>query len=248
MQIRKQKGTSPAHLLPLEPRHRMPTSRRVGRAITSVGRKWNIAGRRKEPKLKRILLLGYRLSLFSSFHSWLGVVLCDERGEWMGGIKLPPHTNHNAHLKREKKGWGCFPRGHRGCPNINYTFVHLWLTLGWPRLTPEWKRSSKTSPLPWPIPRCQQTAHRPLTHCQPNETSALMKPLWALLVRQQRAMKTPTIHFMDWAVVRTDNTGLINETGLVSCRERRGYKSATGDGIHGEVGGLVVSCWWGEKT
>lgn len=52
---------------------------------------------------------------------------------------------------------------------------------------------------------------------------------------------------MDWAVVRTDNTGLINETGLVSCRERRGYKSATGDGIHGEVGGLV-SCWWGEKT
>ena len=32
-------------------------------------------------------------------------------------------------------------------------------------------------------------------------------------------MKTPTIHFMDWAVVRTDNTGLINETGLVSWRK-----------------------------
>lgn len=46
-------------------------------------------------------------------------------------------------------------------------------------------------------------------------------------------MKTPTIHFMDWAVVRTDNTGLINETGLVSRGERRGHKSATGDGIQG---------------
>lgn len=32
-------------------------------------------------------------------------------------------------------------------------------------------------------------------------------------------MKTLTIHFMDWAVVRTDNTGLINETGLVSRRK-----------------------------
>lgn len=52
-------------------------------------------------------------------------------------------------------------------------------------------------------------------------------------------MKTPTIHFMDWAVVWTDNTGLINETGLVSRGERRGYKSATGDGIQGEAGRLV---------
>lgn len=49
-------------------------------------------------------------------------------------------------------------------------------------------------------------------------------------------MKTPTIHFMDWAVVRTDNTGLINETGLVSRGERRGHKSATGDGIQGRGG------------
>lgn len=32
-------------------------------------------------------------------------------------------------------------------------------------------------------------------------------------------MKTLTIHFMDWAVVRADNTGLINETGLVSWRK-----------------------------
>lgn len=57
-------------------------------------------------------------------------------------------------------------------------------------------------------------------------------------------MKTPTIHFMDWAVVRTDNTGLINETGLVSWRKGRGYKSATGDSIQGKAKGLV-SCWWG---
>lgn len=37
-------------------------------------------------------------------------------------------------------------------------------------------------------------------------------------------MKTLTIHFMDWAVVRTDNTGLINETGLVSWRKGGGTK------------------------
>lgn len=43
---------------------------------------------------------------------------------------------------------GCFPGGHRGCPNINYIFVHLWLTLWWPWLTSEWKRSSKISPPP----------------------------------------------------------------------------------------------------
>lgn len=59
-------------------------------------------------------------------------------------------------------------------------------------------------------------------------------------------MKTLTIHFMDCAVVRTDNTGLINETGLVSWRERRGYKSATGDGIQRKAKGLV-SCWWEKK-
>lgn len=32
-------------------------------------------------------------------------------------------------------------------------------------------------------------------------------------------MKTRAIHFMDWALVRIDNTGLINETGLVSWRK-----------------------------
>lgn len=32
-------------------------------------------------------------------------------------------------------------------------------------------------------------------------------------------MKTLTIHFMDCTVERTDNTGLINETGLVSWRK-----------------------------
>lgn len=185
--------------------------------------KWNIAGRRKEPKLKRILLLGYRLSLLSfSFLTWCCPLWWEEGanggGAYSCSLPLPQCPSER------KKGWGCFPRGHQGCPNINYTFVHLWLTLEWPRLTSEWKRSSKTSPLPQPIPCCQQTAHGPLTHCQPNETSALMKPLWALLVRRQRAMKTLTIHFMDWAVVRTDNMGLINETGLVSWRKRRGIQ------------------------
>lgn len=58
-------------------------------------------------------------------------------------------------------------------------------------------------------------------------------------------MKTPTIHFMDWAVVRTDNTGFINETGLAKWRKGGGDKSATGDGIQGEAKGLV-SCWWGK--
>lgn len=52
-------------------------------------------------------------------------------------------------------------------------------------------------------------------------------------------MKTPTIHFMDWAVVTTDNTGLINGTGLVRRRKGGGHKSATGDGIQAKAKGLV---------
>lgn len=48
-------------------------------------------------------------------------------------------------------------------------------------------------------------------------------------------MKTLTIHFMDWSVVRTDNTGLINGTGLPSWRKGRGNKSATGDIIDSKV-------------
>lgn len=191
--------------------------------------------------------MGYRLSLLPfSFLTLCRLLWWEERVKEVGARNS---TSPSAvpilagEKKNKKKSWGCFPRGHRGRPNINYTFVHLWLTLDWPWLTPEWKRSSKPSPLPQPIPCCQQNAHGPLTHCQPNETSALMKPLWALLVRRQRAMKTLTIHFMDWSGVRTDNTGLINGTGLLSWRNRRGNKSATGDSIEGKSKGLV-SCWW----
>lgn len=131
---------------PPPPRHQMPASRRVGRAITPAGRKWNIAGKRKGPKLKRILLLGYRLSLLPFSFLTLCCLLWWEEGVNGGHIAAIASPLHNAHLT--EKGWGCFPGGHQGCPNINYTFVHLWLTLWWPWLTSEWKRSSKTSPLP----------------------------------------------------------------------------------------------------
>lgn len=213
-----------------------------GESNYTNGEKWNIAARRKGRNWS-VSSVRDIVCLFYSFHSWLCVVLCDERREWTraGGTQPPPPS---AHLKQ--KDWGCFPGGHQGCPNINYTFVHSWLTLGWPWLTPEWKRSSESSPLLQPIPGCQQTAHGPLTHCQPNETSALMKPLWALLVRQQRAMKTLTIHFMDWAVVRTDNMGLINETGLVSWR-KGGTQKCNWWCIQAKAEGLV-SCWWWWRT
>lgn len=134
MQIRKQKGTSPAHPPPLEPRHQMPTSRRVGRAITPVGRKWNIAGRRKETKLKRILLLGYRLSLFSPFHSWLGVVLCDERGEWTGGIKLhPPPHKPQCPSEERKKRLRVLPEG---TPGLSQHQLHICSLVADTRMTP----------------------------------------------------------------------------------------------------------------
>lgn len=50
----------------------------------------------------------------------------------------------------------------------------------------------------------------------------------------------PAIHFMDWPLVRADNTGLNNETGLVSWRKKEGYKSATGDSIQGKDGEMLV--------
>lgn len=193
----------------------------------------------KGTKLKRILRQGYRLSLLLFSFLTLCCPLWWEEGVNQGGGHTAPAPNVPIWTKKTE---AASRGGHQGCPNINYTFVHSWLTLGWPRLTPEWKRSSESSPLPQPIPGCQQTAHGPLTHCQPNETSALMKPLWALLVRQQRAMKTLTIHFMDWAVVRTDNMGLINETGLVSWR-KGGTQKCNWWRIQAKSEGLV-SCWW----
>lgn len=63
-------------------------------------------------------------------------------------------------------------------------------------------------------------------------------------------MKTPTIHFMDWAVVRTDNTGLINETGLLSLWKRGGEGGSGGKGGDTKVQLVqlateLVSWWWG---
>lgn len=57
-------------------------------------------------------------------------------------------------------------------------------------------------------------------------------------------MKTPTIHFMDWAVEQTDNTGLINETGLVSSRKGGDIKEQLVAAFSGKAGELV-SCWSG---
>lgn len=49
------------------PWRQMPAFRRVGRAITPAGRNETWLAGEKGPKLKRILLLGYRLSLFLAF-------------------------------------------------------------------------------------------------------------------------------------------------------------------------------------
>lgn len=143
MQIRKQKETSPAHPPSAASDASFPT---CGESNYTSREKWNIAGRRKGPKLKRILLSGISFVSFTLFilDSVLSSVMRggSERGAYRR--RRPPSTIPIW----TKKGWGCFPGGHRGCPNINYTFVHLWLTLGWPWLTSEWKRSSKTSPPP----------------------------------------------------------------------------------------------------
>ena len=137
-------------------------------------------------------------------------------GSEQGAHRRYPPPQYPSEPKRAEGA----SRGDTGA--VPTSITHLF-TCGWHSDDPGWPPNEnahqKPLLLPKPIPCCQQTAHGPLTHCQPNETSALMKPLWALLVRQQRAMKTLTIHFMDWAVVRADNTILINETGLVSWRK-----------------------------
>lgn len=119
MQIRKQKTTSRA---PPPPALASDASfATCGKSNHTSGERWNVAGRRKKTKLKRILLWEHRLSLTFIHHSWLRVFLL-----WQA---------------RGREG------ASRGCPNINYTFVHLWLTHWRPWLTPEWKRSSQSSPM-----------------------------------------------------------------------------------------------------
>lgn len=114
VQIGKQKETSPAPPLPLR---WMPASRRVGRAITTRRDETSLAGE-KRTKLKRILRRGYRLSLLAfSFLTRCRPAM--SRGGGGGGAE-------GASRGGGMKGGG----GHRGRPDINYTFVHLWLTLG----------------------------------------------------------------------------------------------------------------------
>lgn len=232
---------------PPPPPHQMPASRRVGRAITPAERNETSLAGEKDQNWS----VSSSWDIVCLFLPFSFLTLCCplwwEKGVnegRVGGYRQCP-ASFTTPIPNEKKAEGA-SRGDTGA--VPTSITHLF-TCGWHSDDPGWPPNEnahqKPLLLPKPIPRCQQTAHGPLTHCQPNETSALMKPLWALLVRQQSAMKTPTIHFMDWAVVRADNTGLINETGLVSWRKRRGYKSATGDGIQGEPDGLV-SCWWDE--
>lgn len=116
----------------------MPASWRVESNYTSR-EKWNIAGGERA-KIEAYPPSGISFVSFSLFilDSVLSSVM------W-GGVNRG-HITPNAHVK--EKGWECLLVGHRGCPNINYTFVHLWLTLRWPQLTPQWKHSSKTSPPP----------------------------------------------------------------------------------------------------
>lgn len=218
MQIGKQRKTSPAHQPLLCIGCQLPDV--WGEQLHQQGevkRSWQEKG----AKIEAYPPSGISFVSFSPFNldSVLSSVM---RGGGGGGVSLrqlpggtPGLSQHQLHI----------------CSLVADTLM----TLADPRMKALIKNLSSSGSL---IPYCQKTAHGPLTHCQPNETSALMKPLWALLVRQQRAMKTLTIHFMDWAVVRTDNTGLINETGLASRRKGGGHKSATGDSIQRKAKGL----------
>lgn len=143
MQIRKQKGTSPAHLPLLGIRCQLPDV--WGEQLHQQG-EMKHSWQEKRAKIEAYPPSEISFVSFTLFILDLVLSSVMREGSERGAYSCPPPTLHNAHLN--EKGWGCFPRGHQGCPNINYTFVHLWLTLGWPWLTPEWKRSSKTSPLP----------------------------------------------------------------------------------------------------
>lgn len=148
MQIGKQKETSPAHHPLLCIRCQLPDV---------WGEQLHQQGEMKQSwQEKRAKIEAYPPSgiSFVSFLPFSFLTLCCPPW-WEEGVN-GGHTATAAATPSlpstmpiwTKKGWGCFPGGHRGCPNINYTFVHLWLTLGWPWLTSEWKRSSKTSPPP----------------------------------------------------------------------------------------------------
>lgn len=43
-------------------------------------------------------------------------------------------------------------RGSQRCPNINYMFVHFWVTLGWPLKNLHWKGRKKVSSSCWAFP------------------------------------------------------------------------------------------------
>lgn len=146
MQIGKQKETSPAH------RHPPPLCVRCqlhdvwGEQLHQQGEVKRSRRERKEPKIEAYPPPGIAFVFFFLFLVFPFLTLC--RPLWWGeGVygAMPQKKKK----KLNKKGWeGASRGGHRGCPNINYTFVHLWLTLGRPRLTFQWKRSSKTSPPP----------------------------------------------------------------------------------------------------
>lgn len=115
---------------PPPPQHQMPTSRRVERAITPAERnETSAAGERSQNW--SVSSFWDIVCLFYPFHSWLGVVLCDERREWTGGILLPPPSFHNAHLNEKKLR--VLPEG---TPGLSQHQLHICSLVADTRMTP----------------------------------------------------------------------------------------------------------------
>lgn len=127
MQIRKQKETSLLHTSPSSASDAsFPT---CGESNYTSREKWNIAGRRKGPKLKRILLLGYRLSLLPFSFLTLCCPLWWEAGVNRGHIAA---TTPPSQCPSERKRLRVLPGG---TPGLSQHQLHICSLVADTRMT-----------------------------------------------------------------------------------------------------------------
>lgn len=152
MKIRKQRGHHP-HTPHSGTRFQLPD---IGKAIKPAG------GNETQKLGEKAKIEAYPpFEILFVFFLLDSMLSSDVRREKRGHF-APLQCPHEG--KRQR----VLTRGHRGRPNINYTFVQLWLTFRWPELTPQWKRSSKPSPPPKDYCMRATDCTQAITYCQPN--------------------------------------------------------------------------------